>query len=73
MATKRRGIPVPRGPTLEEELHQAEREAWKHLTRRHFWNFGFYAKKWTVLNEVSGNQNPCPFEPLVELARKKLN
>lgn len=58
--------------TLEEEIEQAEANAWISLSRYKFVMFGYWAGVWVHLNRIGGLQKPNPFKELVKLARGKL-
>ncbi len=56
--------------TLEEQKLEAERKAIDALGRYKFMMFGYWAAFWTHLNKLGSHQDPNPFAPLVQEARR---
>lgn len=55
---------------LEDELNEAERQAWNALARYKFQMFGYWAAIWVHLNRIGGFKRKNPFSQLVKQARE---
>jgi hypothetical protein len=59
---------------LGNRVHHAREHAHKvaidNLARYKFSNFGYWAAKWVMLNQLIGDKAPNPFQQLVKTARE---
>jgi len=61
--------------SIQQEIQEAERKAWRALASYKFIMFGYHAAIWVELNRIAQSQGhkrrPNPFRDLVEVARRK--
>jgi len=56
---------------ITSHMEQAEKKAWKALSRHKYQMFGYWAGVWCQLNSINGRQKSSPFDELIQVAKNK--